>query len=162
MTSANSGPSQNAPSLPLSPVPSDPKPEHCLDSSSDLSSDSDIALSTTYMNNKHTYSNMASSKMTSQATVEYSVMKHCPILTPGDISAKILVDLGDVHNKYFIVKDIANADKVKKVLGGFKDIHIYDWIVCECKHLIALLYKNFMAEVKDNYLPVDWEEQTCS
>ncbi|KAF8166161.1 hypothetical protein BJ912DRAFT_1003110 [Pholiota molesta] len=105
---------------------------------------------------------MASSKTTSQATVEHSVTKHCPILTPGDISAKILVDLGDAHNEFFIAKDITEAEKVKKVLGGFKDVHIRDWIACERDRLIALSYKDFMAEVKANYLPADWEEQTRS
>ena len=46
----------------------------------------------------------------------------------GDVSPKALVDLVDAHNKYFIAKDIDDADKVKKILGGFKDVHIRDWI----------------------------------
>ena len=62
------------------------------------------------------------------AFVEHPVTKHCPILTMGDVSPKALVDLVDAHNEYFFAKDINDADKVKKILGGFKDIHIRDWI----------------------------------
>ncbi|KAF8198604.1 hypothetical protein BJ912DRAFT_922532 [Pholiota molesta] len=101
---------------------------------------------------------MASTKSSSLATVKHSITKHCPILTPGDVSAKVLVDLGDAHNEYFIAKDIAETDKVKKILGGFKDVHIHDWIACEREQLIALVYKDFMAKVRSNYLPADWEE----
>jgi len=62
------------------------------------------------------------------AFIEHPITKHCLILTAGDVSPKALVDLVDAHNEYFIMKDIDDADKVKKILGRFKDVHIYDWI----------------------------------
>ncbi|KAF8176500.1 hypothetical protein BJ912DRAFT_930713 [Pholiota molesta] len=147
------------PLSPLTPSASDTSPVRppLVASDSDTSSDSDLdAYSTAYTNKSHayTYSKMPSSN----ATVEHSVTKHCPVLTAGDIHPKVLVDLSDAHNEYFIAKDIAEADKVKKILGGFKDVHIRDWISCERDRLIALSYKDFMAEVRANYLPADWEE----
>ena len=92
------------------------------------------------------------------AFVEHAVAKHCLILTAGDVSPKVLVDLVDAHNEYFIAKDIDNADKVKKILGRFKDIHICDWIASDRERLLALDYEAFMAELHANYLPANWED----
>jgi hypothetical protein len=94
---------------------------------SDSDSDSDLSfmpLYTAYTNQKTAYTN---TKMSSNlATVEHPITKHCPILTAGEIMPKALVDLTNAHTEYFIAKDIDDADKVKKVLGGFKCIHICD------------------------------------
>jgi len=68
------------------------------------------------------------------------------------------VDLTDTHNEYFIAKEIDKADKVKKILGGFKCVHIHDWIACEHVHLLTLTYVEFMTELQASYLPSDWEE----
>ena len=95
---------------------------------------------------------------TNVATVEHFITKHCPILMAGDISPKVLVDLTNAHNEYFIAKDVADVDQVKKILSGFKCVHIRDWIGCDRDRLIALSYKEFMAELRTNYLPTDWEE----
>ena len=92
------------------------------------------------------------------AFVEHPVTKHCPILTTGDVSPKALVDLVDAHNEYFIAKDIDDADKVKKILGGFKDVHIRDWIASDRERLLTLQYSEFMEELRVNYLPADWED----
>jgi len=96
------------------------------------------------------------------AFVEHPVMKHCPILTTSDVSPKALVDLVDAHNEYFIAKDIDDKDKVKKILGGFKDVHICDWIASDCECLLALDYVAFMAKLHINYLPADWEDNVCT
>ncbi|KAF8913742.1 hypothetical protein CPB84DRAFT_1840543 [Gymnopilus junonius] len=82
-----------------------------------------IQLKTAYIPTKMSNSNLA--------TVEHPVMKNCPILTVGELSAKVLIDLEDAHNDYFIKKDIDDADKVKKILGGFKDVHVHAWITNE-------------------------------
>ena len=89
-------------------------------------------------------------------------MKHCPILTAGDVSPKALVDLVDMHNEYFIAKDINDKDKVKKILGGFKDVHIRDWITSDRERLLILDYSAFMAELHTNYFPADWEDNVCT
>ena len=96
------------------------------------------------------------------AFVEHPVTKHCLILTAGDVSPKVLVDLVNAHNEYFIAKNIDNADKVKKILGGFKDVHICDWIASDRERLLALDYEAFMAELHTNYLPANWEDNVCT
>jgi len=128
-----------------------------VDSDSDSDSDSPFTpLYTAYTNQKGTYNQP---KMSSNvATVEHPITKHCPILTAGEITPKALVDLVNAHNEYFIAKDIDEADKVKKVLGGFKCVHVRDWISCDRARLLMLSYNDFMTEVRANYLPSDWEE----
>lgn len=96
------------------------------------------------------------------ATVKHPITKCCPILTAGEVTPKALVDLTDAHNEYFITKNIEDKDKVKKILGGFKCVHICDWIACECACLLALSYEAFMAEVCSSYLPPNWEETVRS
>ena len=78
------------------------------------------------------------------------------------MSPKALVDLVDAHNKYFIAKDIDNGDKVKKILGRFKDVHICDWIANDRNHLLALDYADFMDKLHANCLPADWEDNVCT
>ena len=113
-----------------------------------------------YTNKKPTYThpNMSSNI----AAVEHLTSKHCPVLTAGDISPKVLVDLMDAHNEYFLAKEIADADKVKKILGGFRCMHIRDWISCECECLVTLSYVEFMSKLRKNYLPLDWEDSVCA
>jgi len=74
------------------------------------------------------------------------------------VSPKALVDLVDALNEYFIAKDIDDADKVKKIRGGFKDVHIRDWIASDRERLLKLEYSAFMEELRLNYLPADWED----
>ena len=123
--------------------------------SSDLDTDSETA----YTQTKPAYIHVSMSS--NIAFIEHPVTKHCLILTIGDVSPKALVDLIDAHNKYFIVKDINDADKVKKILGRFKDVHIRDWITSDREHLLALDYEAFIAELHANYLPANWEDNVC-
>jgi len=147
---------------PVSPPRSDvahPIPLHIESSDSDSDSNFDfisVNYNSAYNHKKTAYmqSNMASGL----ASVEHPITKHCPLLTAGDISPNMLVDLTDAHNEFFITKEIAEEDKVKKILGGVKDVHIHDWIACNCERLIVLNYTEFMAELRTNYLAPDWEE----
>jgi hypothetical protein len=81
------------------------------------------------MNPSHTYTQ--SSMSSHDATVDHPIIKHCPILSVGDITPKALIDLEDAHNEYFIAKEINKTDKVKKILRGFKYMHIRNWIALE-------------------------------
>ena len=96
------------------------------------------------------------------ATVDHPITKHCPILSAGEITPKALIDLEDAHNEYFIAKEISEADKVKKILGGFKCVHIRNWIASERENLLELKYSDFMIELRANYLPPNWEETVRS
>ena len=128
------------PSLaPPSPPDTVTKTKQLTDSDSDSDSDY-FMIKTTYTQSNTAYTNPKSayneSKMSSNiAVVEHITIMHCPILTVGNISPKVLVDLTDAHNEFFLAKEIANVDKVKEILGGFRCVHICDWISCEREHL---------------------------
>lgn len=160
---ANTPPPSTEPSgtSPASPAPSTAPAADTVapQLSSDSDSDSELALlpiSTAYTHQKPAYTKP---KMSSANTaVEHPITKHCPILTAGDVTPKSLIDLEDAHNEYFIAKDIVDADKVKKILGGFKCVHIRNWIASERARILLLPYADFMKELRANYLPPDWEE----
>ncbi|KAF8869123.1 hypothetical protein CPB84DRAFT_1694756 [Gymnopilus junonius] len=92
------------------------------------------------------------------ATVKHLVIKYCPMLTASELTSKALNDLADAHNEFFIAKEVDEADRVKKILGGFKNVHIQDWISCKRDCLLKLLYDDFIAEVHKNYLSANWKE----
>ena len=135
--------------------------QRVVESDSDSNSDSSFSpIPTAYSQKKHAYNRSSMAPMLT--TVEHPITKHCPILSASKVTPKVLVDLMDAHNEYFITKDIEDKDKVKKILGGFKCIHIRDWITCKCAWLLVLLYEAFMAEVRSSYLPPNWEETVWS
>jgi len=146
---------KEAPPAPLSHINS----EAVTTTRSKLLTDSDYFVKkSTYTHSKTAYTSSKDAytqpKMSSNiATVEHVTTKHCPVLTAGDISPKVMVDLTDAHNEFFLAKEIADADKVKKILGGFRCVHIRDWISCEWEQLVTLSYAAFMTELCENYLP---------
>jgi hypothetical protein len=113
----------------------------CEQDSDNSDSDSDSVLfilhktnaymskKTAYMNPSHAYTQ--SSMSSHYATVDHPIIKHCPIFSARDITPKALINLEDAHNEYFIAEEINETDKVKKILGGFKCMHIHNWIASE-------------------------------
>jgi hypothetical protein len=47
------------------------------------------------------------------------------------------------------------------VLAGLHDNQIQDWVGIHHDHLLAMMFVDFLAELKLTYLPKDWEEITC-
>ena len=97
-----------------------------------------------------------------KAIVDHPITKHCPILSAGDITPKALIDLEDAHNEFFIAKEVNETEKVKKIFGGFKCVHVRNWIASERENLLKLSYDEFMTELRSNYLPPNWEETVRS
>ena len=51
-----------------------------------------------------------------------------------------------------------DEEKVKLILGVFKDVHIRDWIATDHVCLLGLTFNDFMSELHTNFLPSDWVE----
>ena len=64
----------------------------------------------------------------------------------------------NMFQEFFIAKSIADKEKVKLILGVFKDMHIRDWIATDCVCLLGLIFDDFMSELCTNFLPSDWVE----
>lgn len=123
------------------------------------SSDSDLYISDAYIWSKRTYSHL---KMSSNiATLKHLVTKHCPVLTDRDLTPQTLLQAENAFNKFFIAKSVAKEDKVKMILGAFKDMHIRDWIATNQEHLLDSTFKDFMAELHTNFLPSNLVETIC-
>ena len=56
---------------------------------------------------------MLSHKM--KASVEHTITKHCPILTPGEATPQVLLILENAFNEFFIAKGIEDKDRVKYI-----------------------------------------------
>ncbi|CAA7258848.1 unnamed protein product [Cyclocybe aegerita] len=113
-------------------------------------SDSDSEILTAYIHSKTAYNRtvMAPNK---EATVEHPVVKHCPVLTAGELSPKAAMELDNAFQDFFTAcgrsKTIAEEEKVPLILSAFKDLHIHDWIASDHERLLGLTYDAFMKEL---------------
>jgi RNase H-like domain found in reverse transcriptase/Reverse transcriptase (RNA-dependent DNA polymerase)/Integrase zinc binding domain len=93
------------------------------------------------------------------AQVEQSAPNKPPILTPGDLTPRILQDWQAACEDYFIHKAIADEDKVKYILGGMKDPNIREWVTVERAALIAMTFEDYMALMRSSWLEDNWEHK---
>jgi hypothetical protein len=94
------------------------------------------------------------------AQVEQSAPNKPPVLTPGDLTPRVLQDWQAACDDYFIHKAIVDADKVKYILGGMRDPSIREWVNAECATLVAMSFENYMALMHSSWLEEDWEHTT--
>ena len=148
-----SEPSDPQPAL-TSPVPSSPlTPSLSPPPSTDSSlSDSDDSYAYIHLKSAYIHRNM----VYTIASVEHPITKHCPIVTRGDLTPQILLLAENAFHEFFITKTVNKEDKVKLILGAFKDVHVRDWIATDRAHLLKLSFEDFMLELRSNFLPSDW------
>lgn len=96
--------------------------------------------------------------MSTLATVDPTSAK-APILTQGNVSPVVMMDFENAALDFFTSKSIPANKQVTMIISGIKDLHIRDWITTECMHIMVLPFSDFMAELRTNYLPLDWEDQ---
>ncbi|KAF8875992.1 hypothetical protein BD779DRAFT_1475830 [Infundibulicybe gibba] len=133
-------------SLSPSPVPDSPASTHTSTDSSDSDSYSTC------------HALRMPSNPTGQATVEISSSGKPPIMTAGDISPESMRNFEFGCMNYFNQKDIKEADRVRRILGGLHDERICGWIMMESEELEKLSFKQFMAKMRSLYLPKNWED----
>jgi hypothetical protein len=76
----------------------------------------------------------------------------------GDITPVVMREFEDACIGYFKNKEIPDDKKVHKILVGFRDSRIKDWISTDRQHLLTLDFDAFMMEFRVAYLDDDWEE----
>jgi hypothetical protein len=138
---------------PLSPIansalpPTDRRPTHVSDSSSDSDT---ITL--------HHNSKMASqSKM---AIVDQDAPSKVPILSAGEITPAVMREFEDACIGYFENKDIDEDKQVRKILAGLKDDRIKERLSVDRPRFQCLTFNAFMVEFCTAYLPENWEQDT--
>ena len=81
-------------------------------------------------------------------------------MTNGEILPKIIWEFEVRCTVYFMsVKGgIADDQKVKKLLGSFKNTLVDDWMSTECDQIVQLSFSNFMDKFQEWWLPANWEQ----
>ena len=81
-------------------------------------------------------------------------------MTDGEISPKVIREFEVRCAVYFMnVKGgVTDDQKVKKLLGSFKNTLVNDWMSTECDRLIQLPFSDFMEEFRERWLPANWEQ----
>ena len=98
------------------------KPPSSLNTQEYISS-SDSDESYTYIHKEGTYIHTKMSP--TLATVEHLVTKHCPILTGGETTPKILLLLKNTFHKFFIAKNVVDEDRIKLIYLAPSNMFIF-------------------------------------
>jgi hypothetical protein len=94
------------------------------------------------------------------ASVEQESPSQILVLLTGDVTPEILHEYKNACIGYFETKDIEGPKQVRKILAGFCDTCILDWISVNHADIIKWTFPNFIANLRLNYLHKDWEEIT--
>lgn len=94
------------------------------------------------------------------ATVEQKDPSKPPVLTEGEFTPDIMQDFEEACTAYFESKDVDDAKRVRKILGGLRDTRLKSWISTDRPRLQALSFDAFMTELRSEYLDIDWEPKT--
>ena len=94
------------------------------------------------------------------ATIKHNVLIHPPVMTDGEISPKIIREFEVRCAVYFMnVKGgVADDQKVKKLLGSFKNTLVDNWMSTECDRIVQLSFSDFMDKFWERWLPANWEQ----
>jgi hypothetical protein len=95
------------------------------------------------------------------AVVEQDNLSKIPVLCSGDLNPSVMREYEQACLGYFDTRDIKPAKQVRKILAGFRDSRIQDWITIHHDTFLDLSFADFMKEFRAGYLPKDWEAITC-
>jgi hypothetical protein len=94
------------------------------------------------------------------ASVEQEIPSKNPVLLKGDLTPNVMHEYEQACLSYFNTRDVKPNKQVRKILAGFRDTRIQDWISIHCNHFLTLSFKDFMVKFRKGYLPKDWEAIT--
>jgi hypothetical protein len=83
-------------------------------------------------------------------------------MSDGQVTLEVAADF-EHHAKIFFLNikgGISKDEKVTRILGGFSDSLIRDWVACNGHTLAALSFNKFMKTFCEEWLQTDWEETT--
>jgi hypothetical protein len=121
----------------------------------DSSSSDQDTRTTNYLHKRTMPNNLASA---TDAHVEQDGPSKIPIMTEGDPSPEVMQEFENGCLDHFGNKDIAPEKQTARILPGFKDPRIRAHINANRERLTALSFRDFMKELRELYLPPDWEE----
>jgi len=99
-------------------------------------------------------------KTTGVATSNHPVINHPPVFSEGQITAKELMIFEQDCEAYFLNAKGGDPkdQRVARIITAFKDPLVRDWITSNRETLVKLTFDEFMKQLRDMFLPTDWEE----
>ncbi|TFY53536.1 hypothetical protein EVJ58_g9399 [Rhodofomes roseus] len=96
--------------------------------------------------------------MANAARLEHRGSSKAPTLHPGELTAEVLCDFEDACLNYFNRNrsKIKTEDQTSSILGELLDFRIRDWISCDRDVIEALAFKEFMKQLREQFLDKDW------
>ena len=125
--------------------------------SSNSDSDTDIEILVASLNQ----SKMSNTqKNAGVATSNHPVINHPPVFSEGQITAKELMIFEQDCEAYFLNTKGGDPkeQRVARIITAFKDPLVRDWITSNRATLVKLTFDEFMTQLRDMFLPKDWEE----
>ncbi|KAG1899065.1 uncharacterized protein F5891DRAFT_1190260 [Suillus fuscotomentosus] len=101
----------------------------------------------------------ANPKMSSKAAhIEQSSANKPPFLTMGEVTPEALRSWEMGCAQFFMHKNVAEDDMVKKIAWGMQDLRIQDWCLMNQEEMDLMTFKEYMAEVRRVWLPSGWAD----
>lgn len=91
------------------------------------------------------------------ATEEQSAPNKMPIVTPGDLTPKMLCSFKIFCKAYFNNKGIPSMEQVEKIALSFQDAQVQNWCMSNKTRINTMTFKEYMAELQKMWLPSNWE-----
>ena len=88
--------------------------------------------------------------------VSHTNLKTVPILGPGNVTAAVLFAWENACRQYFRHKGVETSKQVAYILGGLQDPRIIDWTLTNTEELESLSFTEFMAKLREHWLPHNW------
>lgn len=130
-----------------------PSGVHISSPSSDTSSNSSVYDATLLSTSLNAAMNMSDTMITKCCHA-----KRILILTSGEVTPKVMCQWELACLNFFSAnKKITDAKCIESILPGLQDLWARDWVATNCTQLVALTFKEFMKELKMEFLPENWD-----
>ena len=99
--------------------------------------------------------------MSTTASVEYLTLHHPPVLTPGEVTPRTIMEFEQACLDYFANAKGGVADDIQvvRILPSSQDQLICDWIAVDRAWLSKLPFKEFINDLRTAFLPRNWEDR---
>ncbi|KAG0708042.1 hypothetical protein DFH29DRAFT_791206, partial [Suillus ampliporus] len=92
------------------------------------------------------------------ARVDQSSPSKPPFLTAGELTPEALRSWEMGCTQFFLHKGVKDDEMVKKVAWGMQEAVIQDWYINDRERIDKLTFAEYMAEVRDYWLPSGWSD----
>jgi hypothetical protein len=82
-----------------------------------------------------------------------------PVLSPGRLMIQVLRQFENACRRYFSMKDIAEDERMGKILYNFESAAVQSWVMANEERLTTITFAAFLIKFKKKFLARLWEEE---